>query len=85
MVSWMTPTLPGIHGKINVFSFERDSMNRAGVKDSGSPTPPFLVIASNDINEELNSGTYNATGLPLMRHSSHRPCSANRRPPYVLA
>jgi hypothetical protein len=31
-------------------------MSRAGVNDSGTPTPPFLVIASNDINEELNSG-----------------------------
>ena len=46
----------GIKDKINVFHFERDTMGRAGVNDSGTPTPPFLVVASNDINEELNSG-----------------------------
>ncbi len=46
----------GIKDKINVFHFERDTLARAGINDSGTPTPPFLVIASNDINEELNSG-----------------------------
>lgn len=50
------PMLPGIKDKINIFHFERDTMARAGVNDSGTPTPPFLVIASNDINEDLNSG-----------------------------
>jgi septin family protein len=50
------PMLPGIRDQINVFHFERDSLVRSGLTDNGSPIPPFLVIASNDINEEMNSG-----------------------------
>ncbi|KAG1667630.1 hypothetical protein FOA52_001686 [Chlamydomonas sp. UWO 241] len=50
------PMLPGIRDKINVFQFDRDSLRRAGIPDSGAATPPFLVVASNDVNEELNSG-----------------------------
>ena len=56
LLSHIMTDLAGIRGKINVFQFERDSLNRAGVKDSGTATPPFLVIASNDINEDLNAG-----------------------------
>ena len=47
----------GIRDKINIFRFERDTLLRAGIADSGTATPPFLVIASNDINEDLNAGT----------------------------
>ncbi len=46
----------GIRDKINVFKFERDTLERAGIVDTATPLPPFLVVASNDINEELNSG-----------------------------
>ena len=53
----------GIHDKINVCQFDRGSLHRAGIADCGTPTPPFLVIASNDINEELNAGA--ATKTPL--------------------
>ena len=54
----------GIHDKINVFQFDRGSLHRAGIADCGTPTPPFLVIASNDINEELNAGA--ATRTPFL-------------------
>ncbi|GLC34702.1 hypothetical protein PLESTB_001232400 [Pleodorina starrii] len=47
------PMVPGIHDKINIFKFERDTLERAGVQDQGAPHPPFLVVASNDISEEL--------------------------------
>ncbi|PNW75891.1 hypothetical protein CHLRE_12g556250v5 [Chlamydomonas reinhardtii] len=47
------PMVPGIHDKINIFKFERDTLERAGVQDHATPHPPFLVIASNDISEEL--------------------------------
>uniref|UniRef100_A0A7S0N8F4 Septin-type G domain-containing protein n=1 Tax=Chlamydomonas leiostraca TaxID=1034604 RepID=A0A7S0N8F4_9CHLO len=50
------PMLPGIRDKINVFKFERDTMERAGLVDQATPAPPFLVVASNDINEEFNGG-----------------------------
>ena len=56
------PIMPGIRDKINVFHFERDTMLRAGVTDCGTATPPFLVIASNDINEELGAGVGILTG-----------------------
>jgi septin 7 len=46
----------GIRDKINVFKFERDTLERAGVSDTATPVPPFLVVASNDINEDLNAG-----------------------------
>mmetsp|Transcript_9217 Transcript_9217/g.19716 ORF Transcript_9217/g.19716 Transcript_9217/m.19716 type:complete len:478 (-) Transcript_9217:817-2250(-) len=49
------PMLAGIREKINVFKFERDTLERAGVQDVGTPIPPFLVISSNDINEEMNA------------------------------
>lgn len=49
------PMVQGIKDKINVFHFDRETLERAGVSDAGSGNiPPFLVIASNDINEELN-------------------------------
>ncbi|KXZ43272.1 hypothetical protein GPECTOR_96g738 [Gonium pectorale] len=47
------PMVPGIHDKINIFRFERDTLERAGVQDQATPHPPFLVVASNDISEEL--------------------------------
>lgn len=49
-----------VHGPIRVFEFQRDALDRAGVASpafgggGGSPSP-FLVIASNDINDELHS------------------------------
>lgn len=50
------PMLPGIREKINVFKFERDTLERAGIVDTATPVPPFLVVASNEINDELNTG-----------------------------
>lgn len=50
------PMLPSIKEKINVVKFERDTLERAGVTDAATAIPPFLVIASNDINDELNNG-----------------------------
>jgi len=50
------PMIPGVRDKINVFKFERDTLERAGIIDHATPTPPFLVVASNDINEDLNTG-----------------------------
>ena len=44
----------GIKDKINVFKFERDTFERAGVADKGTAFPPFLVVASNDVNDEMN-------------------------------
>eukprot|EP00955_Chlamydomonas_euryale_P002849 30173-Chlamydomonas_euryale.AAC.3 len=49
------PMLPGIRDKIDIFHFERDTLARAGIMDTGNPTPPFLVVASNEVNEELNT------------------------------
>lgn len=49
------PMLPGIRDKINVFKFERDTLERAGLTDTATPVPPFLVVASNEINEDLNA------------------------------
>jgi hypothetical protein len=48
--------IPGVRDKINVFHFERTTLERAGIMDHGTPTPPFLVVASNEINEDLNLG-----------------------------
>jgi hypothetical protein len=47
--------------QINLFHFERDTLLRAGLHDTGSPVPPFLVIASNEINEELTNGGWKNT------------------------
>ncbi len=45
----------GVHGKINVFQFDRDTLERSGMQDGQmAATPPFLVVASNDINEDMN-------------------------------
>ncbi len=33
----------GIREKINVFKFERDTLERAGIVDTATPVPPFLV------------------------------------------
>jgi septin 7 len=46
-----------------VFKFERDTMERAGITDTATPVPPFLVVASNEINEELNAGLWWAAML----------------------
>jgi hypothetical protein len=54
--SALTAPHAGIRDKINVFKFERDTLERAGVTDTATPIPPFLVVASNDINEDLNAG-----------------------------
>lgn len=51
-----TNVTAGIKDKINVFRFERDTLERAGVTDHATPIPPFLVVASNEINEDLNAG-----------------------------
>eukprot|EP00798_Chlamydomonas_sp_ICE-L_P028181 gene28181-31277_t len=52
------PMVPGVHDKINLFPFGRDALGRAGVMDVGDSIPPFLVIASNEVNDELStSGT----------------------------
>lgn len=50
------PNIPGVRGKINVFAFDKDTLERAGMGEAaGTQAPPFLVIASNDINEDMNS------------------------------
>lgn len=33
----------GIREKINIFKFERDTLERAGITDTATPVPPFLV------------------------------------------
>ncbi|KAI8474148.1 MAG: septin-like protein [Monoraphidium minutum] len=50
------PNIPGVRGKINTFSFDKDTLERAGMGEAaGTQAPPFLVIASNDINDEMNA------------------------------
>ncbi|GBF99885.1 hypothetical protein Rsub_12681 [Raphidocelis subcapitata] len=50
------PNIHGVRGKINVFSFDKDTLERAGMGEAaGTQAPPFLVIASNDVNEDMNS------------------------------
>eukprot|EP00879_Flechtneria_rotunda_P014507 GHRR01015159.1.p1 GENE.GHRR01015159.1~~GHRR01015159.1.p1 ORF type:complete len:440 (+),score=148.56 GHRR01015159.1:748-2067(+) len=49
------PNVHGVRGKINTFNFDKETLERAGMGDTaGTNTPPFLVIASNDINEKMN-------------------------------
>lgn len=48
------PNVPHVRGKINTFRFDKETLDRAGMADVGGSTPPFLVIASNDINDEMN-------------------------------
>jgi septin 7 len=46
----------GVRAKINTFTFDKESLERAGMLEvTGTTAPPFLVIASNDINEEMNA------------------------------
>jgi hypothetical protein len=46
--------VPGIKGKIPVFSFSPQAMERAGMPSGAvSNCPPFMVIASNDINQGM--------------------------------
>lgn len=48
------PAIPGLKGPIQVFQFEDDTLDRAGVSMENGMyrMPPFLVVASNDINKE---------------------------------
>eukprot|EP00882_Tetradesmus_deserticola_P017471 GHRQ01018714.1.p1 GENE.GHRQ01018714.1~~GHRQ01018714.1.p1 ORF type:complete len:300 (+),score=152.80 GHRQ01018714.1:1450-2349(+) len=49
------PNVHGVRGKIDTFKFDKETLERAGMGDAaGGNTPPFLVIASNDISEEMN-------------------------------
>lgn len=50
------PNLPavlaGIRGKIEMFNFSAATLERAGLPSSAATNiPPFVVIASNDINQ----------------------------------
>lgn len=46
------PALSGIRGKIEMFKFSPGALERAGLPSSASMSiPPFVVIASNDINQ----------------------------------
>eukprot|EP00878_Enallax_costatus_P026451 GHUV01028385.1.p1 GENE.GHUV01028385.1~~GHUV01028385.1.p1 ORF type:complete len:454 (+),score=123.94 GHUV01028385.1:250-1611(+) len=46
------PALSGIRGKIEMFQFSPSTMERAGLPSSAAMSiPPFVVIASNDINQ----------------------------------
>ncbi|WIA38640.1 hypothetical protein OEZ86_001950 [Tetradesmus obliquus] len=46
------PALSGIRGKIEVFRFSPQTLERAGLPSSAAMSiPPFVVIASNDINQ----------------------------------
>mmetsp|Transcript_21340 Transcript_21340/g.53751 ORF Transcript_21340/g.53751 Transcript_21340/m.53751 type:complete len:424 (+) Transcript_21340:149-1420(+) len=50
----MNPTLVGLKGPVNVFTFEDETLQRAGVQMNNGMymMPPFLVVASNDVNME---------------------------------
>eukprot|EP00878_Enallax_costatus_P001286 GHUV01001431.1.p1 GENE.GHUV01001431.1~~GHUV01001431.1.p1 ORF type:complete len:488 (+),score=166.50 GHUV01001431.1:223-1686(+) len=49
------PNVAHVRGKIQTFKFDKETLERAGMGDAASSnTPPFLVIASNDINEGMN-------------------------------
>jgi hypothetical protein len=38
------PNIPGVRGKINVFAFDKDTLERAGMGEAaGTQAPPFLV------------------------------------------
>jgi hypothetical protein len=38
------PNIPGVRGKINVFPFDKDTLERAGMGEAaGTQAPPFLV------------------------------------------
>jgi hypothetical protein len=38
------PGIPGVRGKINVFPFDKDTLERAGMGEAaGTQAPPFLV------------------------------------------
>jgi len=51
------PGVPGIRGKIPVFSFSPQAMERAGMPSGAACNcPPFVVIASNDINQGMLHG-----------------------------
>lgn len=47
-----TAVLAGIRGKIEMFNFSAATLERAGLPSSAAThIPPFVVIASNDINQ----------------------------------
>ena len=49
--------VPGIRGKIPVFTFSPQAMERAGMPSGAACNcPPFVVIASNDINQGMLNG-----------------------------
>ena len=45
--------LGGVHGPINVFQFDEDTLQRAGLLQTqqSQSVPPFLVVASNTVNQ----------------------------------
>lgn len=49
------PRQAGVRGKIKLFEFQQDTLQRAGVDPSAAQfqTLPFLVVASNEINSEM--------------------------------
>ena len=52
--------LGGISSAINVFTFEDATLERAGLLQShqSQTVPPFLVVASNDVNQVGNVNKY---------------------------
>ena len=50
-----SPSQIGVSGRINLFQFQKATLERAGVDASAAQfqTVPFLVVASNDVNAQL--------------------------------
>lgn len=50
-----SPSQIGVSGRINLFQFQKATLERAGVDASAAQfqTVPFLVVASNDVNVQL--------------------------------
>ncbi len=50
--------LGGVHGPINVFQFDEDTLQRAGLLQTqqSQSVPPFLVVASNTVNQVSKRG-----------------------------
>lgn len=49
------PRQAGVRGSIQLFEFQKDTLQRAGVDSTAAQfqTLPFLVVASNDVNSEM--------------------------------
>ena len=64
--------LGGISSAINVFTFEDGTLERAGLLQShqSQTVPPFLVVASNDVNQV---GTPHQAHHNLLYQSAGRP------------